>query len=63
MAIGKASVISVLVAAVLLSAIIGFVAGFLAKDAQVGIGVSAVIIGVLAVVQASILGIDSVREK
>ena len=63
MTVSKVTVISVLMAIVLLSALIGVGAGLLTKDAQVGFGVTAAIVGILAVLQMAILGMDSLRDK
>ena len=55
MTLSKATVFSVLIAIVLLSAVIGVGAGLF--------GVTAAIVGILAVFQMAILGMDSLRDK
>lgn len=63
MTVSETKVIGALVAVVLLSAFIGVGALLLTEDAQVGFGVTAAVVGFVAVVQMAALGMDSLRDK
>lgn len=62
-ATSRASVVVAVAMVVLFSITIGLVTGFLAKDVKIGLAVCAGAIGILALVQASMVGVDAMRWK
>jgi hypothetical protein len=62
-ATNKASVALVLAVVISLSIAVGIVAGFLVKDAKIGLAVCAGAVGIFALIQGSLVGVDSMRLK
>jgi hypothetical protein len=53
----------VLAVVISLSIAVGIVTGFLVKDAKIGLAVCAGAVGIFALIQGSLVGVDSMRLK
>jgi hypothetical protein len=62
-AMNKASVALVLAVVIFLSIATGIVTGFLVKDAKIGLAVCAGAVGIFALIQGSLVGVDAMRLK
>lgn len=62
-ATSKYLVVGVVTAVILFAIVVGVVTGILVKDAKIGLAVSAGIVGIFALIQASLFGVDSLHSS